>query len=60
MFAVTFPDNGCANFFLTSNSVADALANSDIAQSFRQKENRMVRSACGGSSSTPAFFFNLG
>jgi hypothetical protein len=37
MFAVTFPDNGCANFFLTSNNVADAWPIQRIAQSFRPK-----------------------
>jgi len=36
-FAVTFPDNGCANFFLTSNNVADAWPIQRIAQSFRPK-----------------------
>ena len=37
MFAVTFPDNGCANFFLTSNNVADVWPIENIAQSFRPK-----------------------
>ncbi|HEV8147002.1 MAG TPA: hypothetical protein VGP79_11500 [Bryobacteraceae bacterium] len=36
-FAVTFPNNGCANFFLTSNNVADAWPIQRIAQSFRPR-----------------------
>jgi hypothetical protein len=37
LFAVTFPDSGCANFFLESSRIEDAAIIDSIARSFRPK-----------------------
>jgi hypothetical protein len=46
-FAVTFPDNGCANFYIRSNDANDAAIIGAIAQSFRPKSTSVARSSCG-------------
>jgi hypothetical protein len=46
-FALTFPDNGCANFYLTSNDIHDAAIIGAIARSFRPKATLFARSVCG-------------
>ncbi len=46
-FAVTFPDNGCANFYLTSDNMNDAVPIGAIARSFRPKVTSLARSSCG-------------
>ncbi|SRR5258708_5698299 len=46
-FAVTFPDNGCANFYLTSNNINNAAIIGAIAQSFRPKATSVAKSSCG-------------
>ena len=35
--AVTFPDSGCANFYVTSSNTADLAILDSIAQSFRPR-----------------------
>jgi len=37
LVALTFPDSGCANFFLMSSKIEDATAIDSIARSFRPK-----------------------
>jgi hypothetical protein len=37
LVAVTFPDNGCANFYLQSSNIEDAAPIAVIARSFRPK-----------------------
>jgi hypothetical protein len=46
-FAVTFPDNGCANFYLSSYDMNDAAIIGAIAGSFRPKDTSLARSSCG-------------
>ncbi len=46
-FAVTFPDNGCANFYLTSNNINDAAIIGATARSFRPKATSVARRSCG-------------
>jgi hypothetical protein len=46
LFAVTFPDNGCANFYLTSSNLKDAASIDRIARSFRPKTKSAASSFC--------------
>src|SRR5258708_381504 len=46
-FAVTFPDNGCAIFYVRSNNTNDAAIIGAIARSFRPKATKVARSSCG-------------
>jgi hypothetical protein len=47
LFAVSFPDNGCSNFYLRSNNIDDAAIIGAIARSFRPKGTSVARSSCG-------------
>ena len=46
-FAVTFPDNGCANFYLHSSNLRDAAIIEGIARSFRPKIRSVASVLCG-------------
>jgi hypothetical protein len=48
LVAVTFPDSGCANFFLASARVEDATFMHFIARSFRPKRRTESSSPCQG------------
>ena len=44
--AVTFPDNGCANFYLTSSNIEDAAIIDSIARSFHPKRSSNPSPMC--------------
>jgi hypothetical protein len=46
LMAVTFPDVGCANFFLTSSKVEDFEPIAQVARSFRPKTHTKSTSGC--------------
>ena len=46
LVAVTFPDNGCANFFLETSNSEDAAVIDALARSFRPKATK-PNSPCG-------------
>jgi hypothetical protein len=45
--AVTLPDNGCANFYLTSSNIEDAALIDSIARSFHPKRRSNPGLMCG-------------
>jgi|SRR5579872_765897 len=47
LIAVTFPDNGCANFYLESSKGEDASIIDALARSFRPKGQDKPSSRCG-------------
>jgi hypothetical protein len=47
LMAVTFPDNGCANFYLESSNAEDAAIIDALARSFRPKGQDKPSSRCG-------------
>lgn len=52
-FALTFPDNGCANFYLYSDNMNDEAIISGVARSFRPKATSVVASPCGSRAPRP-------
>jgi hypothetical protein len=46
LVAVTFPDNGCANFYLETSTSEDAVVIDALAQTFRPK-NTKPNTSCG-------------
>ena len=46
LMAVTFPDSGCANFFLTSSNGTDGSLIEFMAQSFRPRGDARFTSSC--------------
>jgi len=47
LFAVTFPDNGCANFYVESTDLKNAAIIDQIARSFRPKFRSPRAPLCG-------------
>lgn len=45
--AVTFPDNGCANFYLTPTTIEDAALLDSIARSFHPRGRTTPGAMCG-------------